>query len=206
MNTHETILKVDTEQVHRDLDCETLATCGGHEAIWAERMLDQVEEAQTRVQELIDDISLLQTAENALDLIAENLSKVRRLTLARQQGGLSRFDEAEISDSINNLMMVTILVAEDTEYNGHRLFSNDVIELNGTGDERLFLATSQLPPIQGIETNDCEAVMDSLANAARVINRQYGRICKTLSSLMDAYKQIHGNLKTLTNQQAQCRT
>ena len=201
MNTNEATLRTQTKGGWCTRENEAHRTCCESETARAESLLDQVEEVQAQLQGLIDDVSLLQTTENALDLIAENLAKVRRMTLLKQQDQLSHFDEAEINDTINNLMMVTMLVTEDTEYNGYRLFSDNVIELNGTGSDRLFFSTARLPRIQGIETNDCEAVLDSLTSAARVINRQYERIGKVLRSLLSTYDQIHSNVDQLIDRQ-----
>lgn len=204
MDTHET-----TEyQEHADkpnrwaYSKQVLAECTDIETAFAETLLDQVEEAQLQVRALSNDIGLLQAAENALDLVAENLSKIRRLTLLKQQGSLNRHDEAEVNDRINNLMMVTMLVAEDAEYNGRRLFRDDVIELNSIGNGRLFLATSRLPEIRGIETNDCRAVLECLNAAAQVINRQYRRTGDTLRNLLSEYHQLQKEINLLITEQA----
>jgi len=202
MNTQD-ILQATENQSHFDFSEQVLAVCTEMEKACAETLLDQVEEAQAQIQGLIDDISLLQTAENALDLIAENLSKIRRLASIKQRGNLSHYEETEINDSINNLMMVTMLVTEDAEFNGHRLFADDVILLNGTGSGRVFLATSHLPQIRGIETNDAEAVLDSLGSVACVINRQYQRIGTALHSLLCDYRQLRKEIDMIIISQSQ---
>lgn len=178
---------------------QALATYNEIEIAFAETMLDEVEEAQAQMLSLKQDIALLETAENALDLITENLAKIYQLVKMHQRDDLTHSEQNELSDRINNLLMVTMLVTEEAEFNGNPLFKNGVIQLNGTGYGRLYLTTAHIPEIKGIDTNDYQAALKSLSAAAHTINRQYQQICHAFRTLQDDYRQLRNEIDILTS-------
>ena len=163
----------------------------------ADALLDKLDTAQQQILDIQKDVALLQTMENALDLISENMSKVRSLALKAQQGEIAQSVISTFSDEILNLMMVNMLIAEDTEFNGHFLFKDDVISMYSCADNDTTLITSKVPEICGVETGDFHAILDSLDNAARMINRQYDRVRKAMQSVMAIYHQLQSEVDTL---------
>jgi flagellin-like hook-associated protein FlgL len=159
------------------------------QAAYAEALLDQVDTAQKQIRDLQGDISLLKTAENALDMVSENLAKVRRL-VTEKQACSTRDGVADLNHEIRNLLMINMLVVEDTELNGHCLFRDDIIRMSSDTRGELTLTTTRLPEIAGIDTNDTQATLDSLDSAACTINRQYRRITKLMRTLLDGYRQM----------------
>jgi flagellin-like hook-associated protein FlgL len=175
------------------------------QAAYAKALLDQVDAAQEQIQDLQDDISLLQTAENALDMISENLAKVRRLAMEKQTYSTRKQTVADLNDEIRNLLMINMLVAEDTELNGHFLFRDDIIRMSSNARGELTLTTTRLPEIAGIDTNDTQATLDSLDSAARTINRQYERIAELMRTLLDNYRQLQHETIVLTTAQRELK-
>jgi len=201
MNTQQTNL---TNAAQQDACFEQTLSASARcemQAAYAEALLDQVDAAQEQIRDLQDDISLLQTAENALDMISENLAKVRRLVTERQAHSTCRRTVADLNDEIRNLLMINMLVAEDTELNGHFLFRDDIIRMNSDTRGELTLTTTRLPEIVGIDTNDTQATLDSLDSAARTINRQYNRITELMRALLDGYRQLQCETTLLTTAQ-----
>jgi len=168
------------------------------QAAYAEALLDQVDAAQMQIRDLQDDISLLQTAENALDMISENLAKIRRLVTERQAYSTFEHTVADLNHEIRNLLMINMLVAEDTELNGHYLFKDDIIRMSSDPRGELTLTTTRIPEIAGIDTNDTQATMDSLDSAAHAINRQYQRIGQLMRALLEIYQQLQTETTLLT--------
>ena len=179
-----------------------VSACEDLELICADALLDQVDTAHQRIQEIQTDMSLLQTMENALGMISENMARVRRLAQDALQGNTSHSEMALLSDEILNLLMVNMLIVEDTEFDGHFLFKNDVISLHSFVGEELTLTTLNIPEICGTETGDFRAIVEDLDNAARIINRQYQRIGKVMRRLLDAYGQLQCEFDLLLNAQA----
>lgn len=199
MSTQQTNTE-NTKQQDTCIDEQALSVsaCNGMHAAYAEALLDQVDTAQLQIQNLQDDISLLQTAENALDLISENLAKVRRLVTEKHNSACEN-DTAARSDEIRNLLMVNMLIAEDTELNGHYLFRDDIIRMTSCPNRELTLTTTRIPDIAGIDNNDTQATLDSLDIAARTINRQYKRISTLMRALLEHYRQLRFKANLLMN-------
>ena len=104
---------------------------------YAETLLDKVEEAQNQICSLNENISLLQTLENALDLVGENLSKIWRLAKIKEQGNLSHAELSSLEDTMSNLLMVNMLILEDTEFNGHALFKDNILQFDSNSSGKL---------------------------------------------------------------------
>ena len=84
-------------------------------AAYADGLLDQVDTAHQQIQEIQTDMSLLQTMENALGMISENMARVRRLAQDALRGNASHSEMDLLSDEILNLLMANMLIVEDTE-------------------------------------------------------------------------------------------
>lgn len=193
-----------TNQVNEkqhDADMQAASAFTDQKLIYADALLDQVDTAQQQIGCIQVDIALLHTMENALDLITENMAKVRRLAQEALESGASQSDMGSISDEILNLLMVNTLVVEDTEFSGHRLFINNVISMCSFPIGELTLTTTSIPEITGTETGDFQAMLDDLDNIARVINRQYQRIGTVMRILLDTYEQLQNEVDLLLKSQ-----
>ena len=193
-----------TNQVNeKQHDADTLDASAftDQKLIYADALLDQVDTAQQQIGCIQVDIALLHTMENALDLITENMAKVRRLAQEALESGASQSDMGSISDEILNLLMVNTLVVEDTEFSGHRLFMNNVISMCSFPVGELTLTTTSIPEVTGTETGDFQAMLDDLDNIARVINRQYQRIGTVMRILLDTYEQLQNEVDLLLKSQ-----
>jgi flagellin-like hook-associated protein FlgL len=208
MNTEQTNLSYTSQQslsrACRGNACleqnPDLSARGEMQAAYAEALLDQVDTVQMQIRDLQEDLSLLQTAENALDLMSENLAKVRRLITEKQTCSSSE-TTAALLDEVRNLLMVNMLVAEDSVLNGHCLFRDDIIRMNSDTNGTLTLTTTRIPEIAGIDTNDTQTMLDSLNSAARTINRQYQRIGTLTRELRQHYMQLQAEAALLANAQ-----
>ena len=193
-----------TNQVNEkqhDADILDASAFTDQKLIYADALLDQVDTAQQQIGCIQVDIALLHTMENALDLITENMAKVRRLAQEALESGASQSEVGSISDEILNLLMVNTLVVEDTEFSGHRLFMNNVISMCSFPVGELTLTTTSIPEVTGTETGDFQAMLDDLDNIARVINRQYQRIGTVMRILLDTYEQLQNEVDLLLKSQ-----
>ena len=166
-----------------------------------ETLLDRIEEAQQQIADLKDDISLLQTEKKALDLISRNLSKIRRLTHEKHR--YPAFDSAtsELNDCIRNLLRINRRV-ESIRFKGHPLLNNNIFRMNSAPASNLYLRTTKIPEIEGVETADMQATLVSLDDAARAINEQYQRICSVMRDLLEYYRQLQREIDVLILAQA----
>lgn len=180
-----------------ELNGQLKEECCQQELARAERLLDQIDAVHLQVQDIRDNISLMQTAGNALNLISENLGQIRQLTRQKERYTGNENVLADLNDQINGLLMVNVLICDDTEFNGRRIFRDDTITLNGAAG--LKLITAAIPEILGLDNNDIQTTLDSLSLAAKIINRQYSRIAEAMDILTSEYdkarKQIEGLLE-----------
>ena len=167
------------------------------ELAYADTLLDQVDTAQQHIRSIQSDIALLQTMENALGLISENMARVRRLARETQQSKATHSEISIASDEIRNLIMINMLIAEDTEFDGYFLFKDNVLSMCSFARGELTLTTTKIPEISGVETGDFQAILDDLDNAARTINRQYQRIGTVMRALLGAYQQLRSEIDLL---------
>ncbi len=172
-------------------------TSGDLELAYADALLDQVDTAQQHIRDIQSDIALLQTMENALGLISENMARVRRLAKETLRNESTHSDISAASDEIRNLVMINMLIAEDTEFDGHLLFKDDVLSMCSLGVGELTLTTAKIPDISGVETGDFQAILDSLDSVARTINRQYQRIGTVMRVLLNSYQQLRCEIDLL---------
>lgn len=179
--------------------------CQDLELAQADALLDQVETAQQHIRDIQNDISLLQTMENGLGLISENMARIRRLARSAQRGEITGDAIGNVSDEIRNLAMVNMLISEDTEFDGRLLFIDGVLSMSSFLVEELTLTTTRIPEISGVETCDFLAILDGLDNAACVINRQYQRIGTVMRALLDAYQQLRWEINLLMSDRAKGR-
>ena len=166
-----------------------------------ETLLDRIEEAQQQIDDLKGDISLLQTEKKALDLISRNLSKIRRLTHEKHR--YPAFDSAvdEINGRIRNLLRINRRV-ESIRFKGHPLLKNTIIQMNSAPAANLYLRTTKIPEIEGVETGDMQATLVSLDDAARAINEQYQRLRSVMRQLLEYYQQLQSEIDVLILAQA----
>ena len=190
-----------TNKQRRDTDKLAPATSADLELAYADAILDQVDTAQQHIRNIQCDIALLQTMENALGLISENMARVRRLAKETQQDEATHSDIGAASDEIRNLTMINMLIAEDTEFDGHLLFQDNVLSMCSFTGGKLTLTTAKIPEISGIETGDFGAILDSLDGVARTINRQYQRIGAVMQILLDNYRQLRCEIDLLMTAQ-----
>jgi chromosome segregation ATPase len=166
-----------------------------------ETLLDRIEEAQQQIDDLKGDISLLQTEKKALDLISRNLSKIRHLT--DEKNRYPAFDSAvnEINGRIRNLLRINRRV-ESIRFKGHPLLKNNIIQMNSAPAANLYLRTTKIPEIEGVETGDMQATRMSLDDAARAINEQYQRLRSVMRQLLEYYQQLQSEIDVLILAQA----
>ena len=186
----------------RDADTLAPATNCDLELAYADALLDQVDTAQQHIRNIQSDIALLQTMENALGMISENMARVRRLARDMQQGSATVNEINAASDEIRNLIMINILIAEDTEFNGYLLFQDNVLSMCSCDIGKLTLTTVKIPEIDGVETGDFGAILDSLDSVARTINNQYEQIGTIMRTLLDTYRQLRYEVELLMTAQS----
>ena len=96
----------------------------------AQRFTAQIRGLEQANRNANDGISLLQTAEGALDEVGNMLQRMRELTIQSVNGTVSNADKNSLSDEYNELKAEITRVFDSTEFNGVNLLAkNDSITM-----------------------------------------------------------------------------
>ncbi len=91
----------------------------------AQRFTSQIRGLEQANRNANDGISLLQTAEGALDEVANMLQRMRELTVQSINGTMSTSDQNSLSDEYNELKAEIGRIFDSTEFNGTNLLATD---------------------------------------------------------------------------------
>ncbi|MCB1816784.1 MAG: flagellin FliC [Chromatiaceae bacterium] len=91
----------------------------------AQRFTSQIRGLEQANRNANDGISLLQTAEGALDEVANMLQRMRELTVQSMNGTVSNSDKNSLSDEYNELKAEIDRIFDSTEFNGTNLLATD---------------------------------------------------------------------------------
>jgi len=113
----------------------------------SERLKAQVKgigQAQRNVQ---DAVSVVQTAEGALNEVHSMLQRTRELAVQYKNGSLSESDKTSIQSEVNQLASEVAQIGEDTEFNGIKLLkesSTITFQVGANDGETISVATVSL--------------------------------------------------------------
>jgi hypothetical protein len=167
------------------------------DAISAATLLAQVELVGRQLGDLDNDIGLLMTVQNALDVLSDNLARVRRLTMQKYELACSAAEKARLNSEICQLAAVNQALIETTRFNNVPLFEDGSIRMTCSGQNELYLLTFALPGLEGLGTEDLSAALLYLENAAVVINDWYREVNSLMHSLQDLYQQLYSEIDLL---------
>ena len=91
----------------------------------AQRFTSQIRGLEQANRNANDGISLLQTAEGALDEVANMLQRMRELTVQSMNGTVSNSDKNSLSDEYNELKAEIDRIFDSTEFNGTNLLATN---------------------------------------------------------------------------------
>ena len=91
----------------------------------SQRFTSQIRGLEQANRNANDGISLLQTAEGALDEVANMLQRMRELTVQSMNGTVSNSDKNSLSDEYNELKAEIDRIFDSTEFNGTNLLATN---------------------------------------------------------------------------------
>lgn len=107
----------------------------------SEKMKSQIRGLRQAVRNAQDGISLIQTAEGALNEVHAILQRMRELVIQAANGTYDEQDRQKIQDEIDELLKEIDQIAERTEFNGMKLFDGT---FEGSGNElKLHIGANQ---------------------------------------------------------------
>ena len=132
----------------------------------AQKMDTQVRGLQQANRNSMDGISLIQTAEGALNEVHSMLQRTRELYIQASNGTLTASDRKAITDEVNQLKAEIDRISEHIEYNERKL-------LNGEIDRRAFSSNKDVANVvsmsDGVLAGDYEFELDNVATQTTLV-------------------------------------
>jgi len=169
----------------------------------SERMRADIRSYSVARRNAQDGISLVQTAEGALNEVSNILGRMRELSMQSSNGTLSATDRATLDGEFQQLLDEVDRISETTQFNGVDLLDGTAtsisiqVGLNNTTDDTialspadvsvstLSLASSSISTLGAATTMlaTIDNAIDSVNNARGVLGAQQNRLDSTLRSL-----------------------
>lgn len=162
----------------------------------SQKMETQVRGLQQANRNSMDGISLIQTAEGALNEVHSMLQRMRELAVQASNGTLEDKDRGTIQDEIDQLIEEIDRTAENTEYNKQTLLNGDLVAsgtpLTGGLDLQIGANEKQMMKIGiedmrasalGVSGLDLAATQSGAALAITTIDKAIAMVSSTRSKL-----------------------
>lgn len=164
----------------------------------------QIRGLQMASRNMQDGISMLQTADGAMQNIGESLQRIREL-MVQSGGATTPEDRAVIQNEVDQMLQHIDTVAENTETNGVKLISkpsaenpktkNPIVQVGAMSDEKLevpFLnLSSEGLGVDSVTTSDIDGSLAILDNAINKIGEHRGKYAAISNRLETTYNNTY---------------
>lgn len=166
----------------------------------------QIRGLQMSSRNMQDGVSMLQTADGAMQSISDSVQRIREL-MVQAGGATTAEDKAVIQSEVNQMLQHINTVAENTETNGVKLLSKEnvpddkgklpqvPVQVGAMADENLkvvkFNLSSAGMGIDKISTTDVNDSLEKLDNAINIIGESRGKYAAISSRLETTYNNTY---------------
>jgi flagellin len=156
-----------------------------------------LDQAQRNVQ---DGVSLVQTAEGALNQVHAMLQRIRELAVQYQNGTLSSSDQTAIANEVNQLQSEITRIGADAQFNGIALFSTSTtvtFQVGANDAETISVSTTAMTSLVGtisLGGSTPLASIDSAINAVSSQRATFGAVQNRLQYTLDNLSTYEENL------------
>jgi flagellin len=170
----------------------------------SEKMRAQIRGLQMASKNAQDGISLIQTAEGALDEVHSILQRMRELAVqAANDTNEDTVDRQAIQDEINQLLEEITGIADRTEFNTQKLldgsFTDKVFHIGANIDQNMTVSISGINPTDlGIDSVSLATQTDA-NNAIETINSAINKVSTIRSELGAIQNRLEHTIKNLDN-------
>jgi flagellin len=154
----------------------TDASQGAAEIAVADLLGGQLSEARQGIRNLIDGVSMLQTADGALGVVSDNLVRMKQLTMQAQSGVLSDEQRNLIQAELTQLGEMNAQIGVMTQFNNVKVLENGTVSIAAGGDALFTIDLQGVAAVTGDVTADAEALMASIEAAAEAIGEHRGNL------------------------------
>ncbi len=165
----------------------------------ATRMTSQIRGLQVAVRNANDGLSIVQTAEGAMDEIINNIQRVRELAIQAKSGQYSASDIGFMQAEVNALVSEISRISQQTKFNDRAL-------LDATGGYSQTMHVSYKASDTGIAVNIANMDIDNLGSGSNYLNTlQTGQtyaLSTVATTMQTTINILDGSLNTLLTEKA----
>lgn len=168
----------------------------------SEKMRGQIRGLDMAVKNAQDGISLIQTAEGALNETHAILQRMRELAVQAANDTNTDTDRGALQDEVNQLIEEINRIADTTEFNTKKLLNGSLVLSNGSGGVLFHIGANENQNIRlGISTMTASALLTGTTIGKVDINTQTGAnvAITTIQTAIDKVSKERSNLGAVQN-------
>ena len=154
-----------------------------------------------------DGISLIQTAEGALEETSKMLNRMRDLTLQASNGTLQGTDRKEIALEMQTLISNIDAISQNTKFNGKNLFTGDTVtfQVGANSGEKSSVTIKDMSASSstGLDLGNLKGNIDDLAKATTDDDAKAKGATAFVDKFADNLKALDKAINTVSDQRAQ---
>ncbi len=117
----------------------------------ADRMTSQLRGTGQAIRNMMDGVSMLQTAEGAISTVNETLQRIRELAVQAANGTNSSIDKEALQGEVNQLLAEIDRIGTTTTFNGLKIFSQSTTSIGGDANQRAVMDGMKLGWLENSE-------------------------------------------------------
>jgi len=149
---------------------------GAAEIAVADLLTSQLSETRQGIRNLIDGVSMLQTADGALGTVSDNLVRMKYLAMQAQSGVLSDEQQHLIIAEMSQIVQMNAQIGEMTKFNDIQLLKEGTLSISAGEDVQFAVDLGAVAAVTGDLLADAEAVMQSIDDALESVCEQRGQL------------------------------
>lgn len=178
---------------------------GAAEIAVADLLNSQLSETRQGIRNLVDGVSMLQTADGALGVVSDNLVRMKQLAMQAQNGVLSDEQRGLIIAEMSQIVQMNSQIGEMTKFNDIQLLQDATIDIHAGDDVQFAVDMGAVAAVTGDLLTDAEAVMQSIDAAAESVSTQRGRLGADMTRMENYTENLQVQAESLLASQSAIR-
>ncbi len=183
----------------------TDASKGAAEIAVADLLAGQLVETRQGIRNLVDGVSMLQTADGALGVVSDNLVRMKQLAMQAQNGVLSDEQRGLIIAEMSQIVQMNAQIGEMTKFNDIQLLKEGTLSISAGEDVQFAINLGPVAAVTGDLMTDAEAVMQSIQAATETVSEQRGRLGADMSRMENYTENLQVQAESLLASQSAIR-
>jgi flagellin len=178
---------------------------GAAEIAVADLLNSDLAETRQGIRNLVDGVSMLQTADGALGIVSDNLVRMKQLAMQSQSGILSDEQQNLIRAEMSQLMEMNTQIGQMTTFNDVQLLQEGQVTVSAGSNAEFAIDLGAIAAVTGDLLADAEAVMQSINAAAESVSMQRGQLGADMTRMENYTENLQVQAESLLASQSAIR-